>query len=152
MENITLAQRNQMALKYGVLAGLIYILIFTGVGVLVGNFIAYNAMRLVGYVLYMVIFGIFATQIRKANGGYLEFKDTFGAVFVMILAANILYFIYSYVYFKVINPHFLEQMKGSVMTFMENVHAPDDKIEKSMHDFDQPLQNIDGLFRIFDFG
>ena len=139
MENITLAQRNQMALKYGVLAGFIYILIFTGVGVLVGNFIAYNAMRLVGYVLYMVIFGVFATQIRKANGGYLEFKDTFGAVFVMILAANVLYFIYSYVYFKVINPHFLEQMKGSVMTFMENMHAPDDKIEKSMHDFDQQI-------------
>ena len=139
MENITLAQRNQIALKYGVLIGLIYILIFTGVGVLAGNFIVYNVMRSVGYILYLVILGVLAAQIRKANGGYLEFKDTFGAIFVMILAANVLYFLYSILYFKAINPHFMDQMKSATLTFMENMHAPDDKIEEAMHKFDEQI-------------
>ena len=139
MEELTTAIRNKMALKYGLIIGAIYLVLFTGINVLVGNFITYNAMRVIGYILYFVIMGMFITQIKKENGGYLEFKDAFGAAFVMILTANILYYVYSYVYFQWINPHFMEQMKVSVVSFMEKMKAPDDKIEKTIQDMDKQI-------------
>jgi hypothetical protein len=88
----------------------------------------------------MVLVGVFAAQIKRANGGFIEFKEVFGAVFVMLLAAGFLYFIYSYLYMLYINPQFMDKMKGSVLTFMENMKTPDDKIEKAMQDFDKRIE------------
>ncbi len=140
MENITLAERNKMALKYGLIVGVIYCVLFSVINLLVGNFIVYNITRVISYILYMVLMGVFASQIKRANGGFIEFKEVFGAVFVMLLSAGVLYFIYSYIYILYINPQFMDKMKGSVLTFMENMKTPDDKIEKAMQDFDKRIE------------
>ena len=139
MENMTIAIRNKMALKYGLIIGIIYLLLFTGINVLVGNYVMYLGMRCVGYILYMVLIGVFATQIKNANGGFMEFKEVFSVAFIMVLVAGIIYYIYTCVYFLYIDPHFMDKMKASTLVFMEKVGAPDDAIEKSMKKFDEEI-------------
>ena len=92
MEPLTLAARNQMAAKFGALVGALYLILFTVVNMLVGNYIVYMLMKLMVYIIYLVIIGVLLSQVKKANGGYLEFREAFGAAFMIILITNIIYY------------------------------------------------------------
>ena len=139
MENITVKQRNITALKYGLIIGVIYCVLFSVINLLMANIVIYNVMRAVVYIFYMTLIGVFLTQIKKSDGGFLEFKDALGAAFVMILVGSLIYFIYSYIYFEFIDPHFLEKMKVSVVTYMENKKVPDEAIESTVKKFDEEI-------------
>ena len=139
MENLTIPTRNKMAMKFGLITGIIYIVLFSVTNLLMGNIMMYNVMRCIVYVIYMVLIGVFVSQIKKADGGYLEFKDAFGAAFVILLTAGILYFIYAYIYFQFIDPHYLEKMKTSVVTYMELHKVPDEAIDKTVKSFDEQI-------------
>ena len=110
MENITTAERNKMAATYGLLLGIIYVIMTTGVNMMVGNFIGFYAMKFIVFVLYFVLLGVFAARIRKANGGYIEFKEIFGTVIVMILIAALINYLYNFIFLKYIDPAFMDKM------------------------------------------
>jgi hypothetical protein len=128
-----------MSLKYGLIIGVIYMVLFSVSNLVMAQMMTYYAVKTVVYVLFFVMIGVFLTQIKKADGGYMEFKDAFGAAFVMILVAEVIYFVYSYFYFQFIDPHYLEKMKVSVLTYMENVKAPDKAIESTIQNFDTQI-------------
>jgi Protein of unknown function (DUF4199) len=140
MENITVQQRNKMAATYGLLTGIIYIVITSGVNVLTDNFLVFYLMKFVGYMAYFVIIGVFASKIRKANGGFMEFREVFGAVFIMILIAATISFLYTYLYMFVIDPHFMEKIKASTGRFMIKMNVPQEKMDESMRKFDQQME------------
>jgi Protein of unknown function (DUF4199) len=139
MENMTIQVRNKMCVKYGLIIGLVYMVLFSVSNLVMSQMMTYYAVKLVVYVIFFVMIGVFLTQVKKADGGYLEFKDAFGAAFVMILVAEVIYFIYSYVYFQYIDPHYLEKMKVSVITYMENKQTPDKVIETTIQNFDTQI-------------
>ncbi len=139
MESITVAERNKMSVKYGLITGVVYIILFSVTNLLMSNVIMYNVIRGLVYILYMGLIGVFVTQIKKADGGFIEFKDAFGAAFVMLLTAGILYYIYSYIYFQYLDPHYLEKMKTSVITYMETHKVPDESIDATAKKFDEQI-------------
>jgi len=148
MDNITSAEKNKLALTYAPLVGIIYIIIITAVNLTIGNMILFYVMKFIGYVLYFVILGILATRIKKANGGYIEFREIFGALFIMILVAELMYFVYSFIYTKYIDPHFMDRMKVAYLSFMEKMKTPDDKLEEASKNFDKAIAES----KTFDFG
>lgn len=147
MENITVAVKNKMAVKYGLILGAIYVVLFTCTSLLINNFISFIVMRSVAYILYFVLIGVFLTQIKKANGGFIEFREVFGASFIIVLIAGFVYYIYCSIYFLYINPHFMEYMKSSVITFMENMHTPSQTIDAKAADLDKAVAES----KIFNF-
>jgi len=148
MENITKAEKNKMALTQGLILGLIYIVLSTSTNLVVGNFIAFYAVKLVGYILYFVLLGILATRIRKANGGYIEFREIFGAIFIMLLVAGTMSYLYNFLYVYVIDPQYMMKIKTSTITFMEHMKMKDDQIEMTSKNFDEQLE----LAKKFNFG
>ena len=148
MEPLTLAARNQMAAKFGALVGALYLILFTVVNMLVGNYIVYMLMKLMVYIIYLVIIGVLLSQVKKANGGYLEFREAFGAAFMIILITNIIYYAYSWIYMLYIDPHFMEKIKASTITFMENLKTPEEAIDKTAKQMDEALASS----KRFDFG
>ena len=139
MENITAAERNKMALMYGLITGIIYLVITTAVNILVGSMITFYAAKFVGFVLYFVIIGIFAARIRKANGGYIEFRELFGAIFIMLLIAGLMSYLYNYLYIEVIDPQFMNKIRTATVHFMENMKTPEDKIDDALRKFDEKV-------------
>jgi hypothetical protein len=129
-----------MAVNYGLLTGLIYLVITSAANLTVANMIMFYVVKLIGYILYFVIIGIFAARIRKANGGYIEFKEIFGAVFIMILIVATISYAYSFLYMFVIDPHFMEKIKAASLNFMENVKAPEAKIDETAKKFDTQME------------
>jgi len=139
MENITSAQKNKMALTYGSIAGIIYIVLATVSNAMVANFVAFTTLKVVTYILFLVSLGVLAARIRKANGGYIEFREVFGAIFVMVLVASFMYYLYSYLYIEVIDKEFVVKIKTSTISFMEKLNTPDDKIEEAVRKMDQQM-------------
>ena len=139
MEQMTVAVRNKTAMKYGLITAVIYIVLFTVTNLLMSNIMVYNVVRAVVYILYMVLIGVFVTQIKNADGGYIEFKDAFGAAFVILLTTGIIYFIYTFIYFQYIDPHYLEKMKIAVVSYMENHKVPDSAIDSTVKNFDEQI-------------
>ncbi len=139
MEQITVAEKNKMALQYGLLLGLIYIVITTAVTIFLPKMILFYSLKFVGYVIYLVLAGLFAGMIRKANGGYMEFREVFGAIFIMLLVAGLMSFIYNYVYMLYIDTHYMEKVRQSTITFMEKLNTPQDKMDEAVKKFDEQV-------------
>lgn len=132
MENtgLTNSQRNKLALNYGLLLAAINIVLSTVSYMLVNNFIVFGASGFVTYVLYIVLLGFFAARIRKANGGYLEFKEAFGAIFVMLAVGGVVIYIYNDLYTHVFVPDFSEKLKATTLTYWEKKNIPDEQMDK----------------------
>lgn len=131
MENITTAEKNKMAALYGLILGMIYLAIYTACNIFVGKFLAFYVAKFVGYVLFFIIMGFLATRIKKANGGYIEFREIFGAIFIMILISEFIYMVYNFIYYKYIDPQFMESFK-----------IPDDKLEDANKSMDKAMAEV----------
>ena len=139
MEQITVAQKNKMALQYGLLLGLIYIAITTAVTIFLPKMILFYSLKFAGYLIYLVLVGVFASMIRKANGGYMEFREVFGAIFIMLLVAGLMSFIYNYIYILYIDTHYMDKVRQSTITFMEKFNTPPDKVDEALKKFDEQV-------------
>ena len=136
MENITASEKNKIAMTYGLLLGIIYLVITSAVNILIGNMILFYTVKFAGYLLYFVILGVLAARIKKANGGFIEFRELFGAIFIMLLIAGLLSYIYSYLYISVIDTHYMEKIRTSTIHFMEKMNTPPDKMDDAIRKFD----------------
>jgi len=139
MEKITSAEKNKMAAINGLLVGIIYIVITSAVNLMVNDMIYFYLLKFVGYMLYFVIIGYFASQIKKANGGFIEFREIFGAIFIMVLIASTIAYVYTYIYMYYIDPHYMEKIKAATIHFMEKMNTPADKIDETSRKFDDQL-------------
>ena len=137
--SLSTAQKNKTAAINGIILGIIY-LIFTSIAnAMVSNLIVFYAAKFIAYVLFFVIIGIMVTRIKKANGGYIEFKDVFGKIFVIILVSEIIYYIYMFIFYKYIDPAFMDKVKVSTVHFMEQMKMTDDKIEQATAGLDKTI-------------
>ena len=148
MENITIAEKNKMAAIYGLLLGVISMVMTTGSYMMVGNLIGFYALTGLFFILYFVLLGIFAGRIRKANGGYIEFKEVFGAVIIMVFVSCLISYLYNFIYVKYIDPGFMDKMKTTVVQYMEKNKVPDDTIDETVRKMDKQTAESKG----FNFG
>ncbi len=139
MENITTAERNKMAGIYGLLLGVIAMVMTTCSYMMVGNFIGFYAFQIFVFILFVIVMGIFSARIRKANGGYIEFKEIFGAIIIMIFISCLISYIYGIIYTKYIDPGFMDKIKNATVQFMEKQKVPDDKIDETVRKFDKQM-------------
>lgn len=137
MENITTAERNKMAATYGLLLGLIYMVLTTLTYMSSGSLMGFYGFTALAFVLYFVTMGIFCGRIRKADGGYIEFKDVFAAIIIMVFISCLISFVYNVIYMKYIDPAFMDKMKNTTIQFMEKNKVPDDQIEEAVRKFDK---------------
>ncbi len=140
MENITALEKNKLAAKYGFVVGVIYIVITSAVNLAIANMIYFYLCKTIGYVCLFVIVGYFASQIKKSNGGYIEFKEIFGAIFIMLIISGFMSYVYNYLYMFVIDPHFMEKIKTATINFMEKSQVPSEKIEDTISKFDKQIE------------
>jgi len=131
---------NKQAFLYGVIVGVIYIVLLTVENMFVSNMFGFYAIKIVGFLLYLTAIGLFAGQIRKSLGGYIDFKTVFGAIFIMILVSEVFYFVYNYIYLLYIDPNFMEKIKESTLGWMEKNKVPQESLDTTSAKFDQQIE------------
>ncbi len=139
MEGISAAERTKQAVIFGAITGLIYMVFATCANMIITKFFLFYAVKALFYILFMLMLGLFATRIRKASGGYMSFREVFGVVFIMILVSGLLYFTYNFIYFKVIDPDFMEKIKTASLSWMEKRGMSDEALNKASADFDKRI-------------
>ena len=140
MEQLTVQERNKTAALYGIITGVFYIMIATIYFSQVSNMVAASAVKIAGYVLFLAITALLAARIRKANGGYIEFKEIYGAIFVMLLVSGTMYFLYNYIYIEFIDKQYVYKVRAAMVAFNEKRGSSGEQITKSLHDFDKQVE------------
>lgn len=142
MDKISIAEKNRMAALYGLLIGIIYIVITSVVNLKIDDMIMFYVFKTIGYIIYFIIIGYFARSIKRANGGFIEFKEIFGAIFIMILIAATISYVYNYVYMYYIDPNYMDKIKKASIDFMVKLNAPDDQIDATAEKFDGQMAEM----------
>ena len=145
MEGMAVADRNKMALMYGALLGVIHVVVSTGANMAVDNMIILNSAKFAAYLVYMGILAFLASKIRKANGGYIEFRDLFGAIFVMLLVAGLITYIYNYVYTTIIIPDFTERLTNASLKLLEDSKLADDVVEEKVQQLKEQMKSAQDM-------
>ncbi|GAA4462828.1 hypothetical protein GCM10023093_10100 [Nemorincola caseinilytica] len=136
-EPLSTAARNKMAMMNGLVLGVIYIIIGTVLNMTANALFLYMLLKGIGYLVYLVILGFMLANVRKANGGYIELREVFGAAFVIVLVAGTLSFAYNYLYVYVIDPGFTDKVKNATLAAMEKAKLPDEQIDKALNDIEK---------------
>jgi len=140
MSEMAVADRNKMALMYGALLGAIHVVVSTGANMAVDNMIIFNSAKFAAYLIYMGILAFLALKIRKANGGYIEFRDLFGAIFVMLLVGGFIAYVYNYLYTTIIIPDFTERLTNASLKLLEDSKLADDVVEEKVQQLKEQMK------------
>jgi len=145
MSEMAVADRNKMALMYGALLGAIHVVVSTGANMTVDNMIIFNSSKFVAYLAYMIILAFLAVKIRKANGGYIDFREMFGAIFVMLLVAGFITYAYNYVYTTIIIPDFTERLTNASLKLLEDSKLADDVVEEKVQQLKEQMKSAQNM-------
>ena len=89
------------------------------------------------FAIGIVFYCIAGIQQRRTMGGYINFKDAFQAIFVVILISSVIASIYSFIYFKWIDPDVIDKLKEQTLASMEKWGAPTESIDEAAEEFDK---------------
>lgn len=129
-------------LKFGIIAGVIYILLllirylFFG-----GNPMIFTGTMFVSYLIILFFFFQAGLARRKEKGGYADIKDIFSNIFIAIVITEFCYGAFNYIYLNYIDPgfytHFLESTLNYVRQMGGSEEAINQQIEKMQSERDQ---------------
>ena len=119
--------------KYGLLAGLIYIVLL----LLQYTFPSESPIAFAGIklVIYLIIIGVFvfaAIARKKELGGYADFKTVFQTIFITIVITEVLYAAFNYIYLNYIDPQFLDTVTNNTITWLEKKGLPQEQLDKQI--------------------
>ena len=124
-------------IKWGVIIGIIYCLLlffrFSAGGNNAGMF---GLLTFVGFITVIVLLFICGINYRKRNGGFVEMKDAFKAMFIAVLIFELLYAVFTLIYLKYIDPGFFGKFRNSTESLL--IAA-----KQSPADSDKILEGID---------
>jgi hypothetical protein len=126
------------SITWGVITGIIYmVLILIQNMFFSNNVLGFSTIKIITYLVIVGMFFYHATVARKMHGGYITMQEVFGAVFVVILIAELFYSIFNIVYVKFIDPQFLEKISNNTINMMEKYNMPQEKIDDLTRTFEE---------------
>lgn len=142
--------KNDIAIKWGVIIGLVSCLITTAnfMVVIKSSYIAFLVVTFLAFGVTLVLAGVAAAQQRRAQGGYITFREAFRVVFICILIASLIGTVYGILYTKFIDPVSIARVKEATLGFMERMGVPPDSIDKTASDFDEQQEGSMSVRRI----
>lgn len=126
--------------KFGLIAGLVYCLsLFIRYNFVSGNPIMLGVVAFLFYLVVLAILVFCGLTRKKELGGYLELKEAFQTIFIAILIAELIYFIFNFIYLKYVDPGFFDKFKTSMERFIEGSGMSDEQKEKQLEAIEKQL-------------
>lgn len=131
---------NKIAIQYGVISGIATV-IFSLLLYIIGLETYANWwLQLVGAAFVIVFMIIGGLQVRRANGGFLTYKNSFISLFVIAAISGLIAVIFNILLYNVINPDLGEAVKDINMErtigMMEEWNVPEAQIEEAIQDLE----------------
>ncbi|GEO10044.1 DUF4199 domain-containing protein [Segetibacter aerophilus] len=119
---------------YGVIIGLIYVLILFFRWSAATNLIKFGLYSFLGYLAILVLLCVEAVQRRKLDEGFINLKSLFQTLFISVLIFELFYSIYTYIHLKYIDPTVADRMREGMQEMFDKVgdQMSDEDKEKAM--------------------
>lgn len=114
----TTATKDNIAMKYGLIAGLIVVVI-TLLQYLGGLDMFMSPLGYVSYLIIITMAVLAALKVRKGNEGFLEFKDALKITFTVFALSLLLQTVFTYILFNFIDIPFKEAVSVETMNKSE---------------------------------
>lgn len=135
--------KNAIGIRYGLMAGFVTMFLTTinYLYVLKANYIAFIATNIlvIAAIAPITFYVIAIRRQRSLLGGYINIKEAFRVVFLVVLISSIMSTVYGLIYNKWIDPECVERMKTATYEFMAGVKVPEATINEKMAEFDESL-------------
>lgn len=128
---------------YGVIIGLIYVLILFFRWSSANNFIKLGLYSFFGYMIILGLMVYEAAQRRKMNGGFIELKYLFQTLFISVLVFEMFYTIYTYVHLTYVDPTVADRMRDGMQEVFDKAG---DNISDA--DKDKALEQMGNIKRV----
>jgi hypothetical protein len=154
MENDKPTIMNQ-GLKFGLIMGFIQIAIYTLLYIVDKNLMVDFKVGLGIMIINIVLMVWPVRDYKKMNGGTITFKDAFIICVLTIAGGSLLYIIFSYFLYNIIDPSLADFIKEQSIEktagFMERMGVPQEEIEKGIarieaQDFKMSPAKLSGTF------
>jgi hypothetical protein len=132
------AQTSQytIGLRFGVITGLLYaVLLFLRYRYFASNPIQFGMFAMVTYIIILFMYLLAGLARKKELGGYVEMKETFQAIFIVILITELVYIIFNLIYLKWVDPLFWENLKTTSLTYYQHQKMSVEQMEQAMKGF-----------------
>jgi hypothetical protein len=141
------------AVKWGIIIGLVYcVLLWLRYSMGSENLIMLGVWSFVGFVIVIILLVISGIQLRKKQGGFIEFKDIFKYLFITVLIYEAFYAIFNFIYIKYVDPEFFTKLKVSMEELLTKTNQPQDEIDKQIEKMDKDAAaatTIGGLIKSY---
>lgn len=147
-DNTTTSNSAAIAIRWGIIIAVISCVLSTVINMfLVENMIPYFGSLFLVFALQFVLFGVAATQQRKAMGGYMSFKESFRVVFIAILIVIVINTIFSQIYLHLIDPDLPAKLKEATLKFSEKMGATQEQLDQAAAKADEQMKEGQGIGR-----
>lgn len=123
--------------KWGLIIGAVYAsLAFLRYYIGAGNFLGFSLFIFIGFPIVLILLFISGRQLRSANGGYIEMREVFKAMFISVMIFEALYLLTTFVYLRYIDPTFFDKLRESTEKLMIAAKTPQGDIDKMLKNLD----------------
>jgi hypothetical protein len=137
MNNEQTVDSGSHGIRWGLIIGGVYlVLLFLRYYVGATSFIAFSGLTFVGFISVVIMLLVSGFQLRKKNGGWIEMKEAFKAMFISVLIIEFIYLIFTFVYLKYVDPTFFDKLRISTEELLLAT-------KQSQSDVDAAVKNID---------
>lgn len=102
-----------------------------------GSFLTYSLLIFVVAIGLQITFGVLSIREHRTNlGGFIDFKQAFTVCFVTFLISLVIGQVFNFVYNTYINPSFLDGMKESLVSLLDEANVPEASREEAVKGID----------------
>lgn len=150
MEETTDVSKKSIAIKYGVIGGLVSIIVFVvqDFAGIAGNPDVAWIPTVVSIVIFAGIIFVAQNDYKKNGDGFLNYGEGLGLGTLVSLVAGIISSIFTYIYVSFINTAFVENIRQQQIQAMEEQGMSDVQIEQGM----KMAENFSGPTAMLIFG
>jgi CDP-diglyceride synthetase len=130
METQEVNQSKPIAVKFGIICGIVSILYATIINI-TGNQ-ANKTLSWFGLVIIVTTLVFAFRTFKNSNNGFMTLKEGFGIGAIISIISTLLSVIYTYIYTKFIDPDYFEVIKELQQDELAKQGIPDEQIEQSM--------------------
>jgi hypothetical protein len=117
-------------LRWGLIIGVVYaIFVVLRHSLGAGNPIYYSMLMFAGYVAVLVLLFLCGTRLRRDNGGWIEMREVFKAMFIAVLIFEAFFTVTYFIYLKYIDPGFFETFRTNSENLLIAAKRPQKEID-----------------------
>lgn len=151
MNNEQTVDSGSHGLRWGLIIGVAYaVLVFLRYRLGTNNVMIFSVLTFVGFIVTLGLLFFCGWKLRQQNGGWIEMREAFKAMFIAVLLFEAFFMVTTLVYLKYIDPNFFEKLRTSTETMLLAANTPQREVDTMLNNMDQ-LQTQYSQINFFDF-